>query len=146
MEHVIFHMYYMIHYLLTTNRLLMKKNLVELVELAEVERLKAAKYDTWEWNFGASPRYGVENRRKWDGGILEARLQVEHGCITHAAFYGDFLALCSMDAVTAALVGTPYRREDVEAVLRPFPLEQYFGTITLTEVLDTMFAPSEGEK
>ena len=115
-------------------------------ELAEVERLKAAKYDTWEWNFGASPRYGVENRRKWDGGILEARLQVEHGCITHAVFYGDFLALCSMDPVTEALVGTPYRREDVEAVLRPFPLEQYFGTITLTEVLDTMFAPSEGEK
>lgn len=36
-------------------------------------------------------------------------------------------------------MGTPFRREDVGAVLDRFPLRDYFGTITRDQVLDTIF-------
>ena len=115
-------------------------------ELAEVRRLKETKYDTWEWNFGASPRYGLENRRKWDGGILEVRLAVEQGHIAHVVFYGDFLALCPLDGLRQALCGVPFRREDVAAVLDRFPLERCFGGIAREEILDTIFDLRKIEK
>lgn len=108
-------------------------------ELARVEELKRTKYDTWEWNFGKSPRYNMTNKRKWDGGILEPRLEVEKGLITNAVFYGDFLAVCPMDELTDALRGCAFRREDVAAVLDRFPLREYFGSITRDEILDTLF-------
>lgn len=108
-------------------------------ELAEVETLRRDKYATWEWTYGRSPKYSMTNRHRWDGGTLEAHLQVDKGTITGVVFYGDFLSLQPLDPVTEALLGCPFRREDVSAVLERFPLEQYFGTITRDEILDTLF-------
>jgi len=108
-------------------------------ELAAVDELRRTKYDTWEWNFGRSPRYNMTNRRKWPGGILEPRIEVQSGCIQDAVFYGDFLSLCPLDELTDALRGCPFRREDVGAVLDRLPLENFFGAITRDEVLDTIF-------
>ena len=108
-------------------------------ELAEVDRLKREKYDTWEWNFGRSPKYNLRNKRRWDGGTLEPCVEVDQGIIRQIVFYGDFLAVSPMDEVTGALMGTPFRREDVGAVLDRFPLRDYFGTITRDQVLDTIF-------
>lgn len=108
-------------------------------ELAAVDELRRDKYDTWEWTFGRSPRYSMTNRRRWDGGSLEPHLEVEKGLITGIVFYGDFLSLRSLEPVTEALVGCPFRREAVAAVLDRFPLEQYFGGISSEEILDTLF-------
>lgn len=108
-------------------------------ELAQVQALRETKYDTWEWNFGRSPRYNVSNKRKWEGGILESRMAVEKGCITQGVFYGDFLARAPLDQLTAALENCPFRREDVGALLDGFPLRELFGTITREEILETIF-------
>ncbi|SFP03457.1 lipoate-protein ligase A [Oscillibacter sp. PC13] len=109
-------------------------------ELEQVRQLKTEKYDTWEWNFGRSPQFTVTNKRKWDGGILEIGVQVAAGRISEIRFYGDFLSLSPLDTLVQALQGCPFRREDVAAVLDRAPLQTYFGSITETEVLDTMFA------
>lgn len=108
-------------------------------ELAGVEELKRAKYDTWEWNFGRSPKYDRVNKAWFDGGGLEVRMAVEKGRITGTAFYGDFLALSPLDGLTDALTGCPFRREAVEEVLDQFPLPELFGGIRKEEILDTMF-------
>lgn len=108
-------------------------------ELEAVRALKETKYDTWEWNFGRSPKFDMANKRRFSGGTLEVGLRVEKGAITEAAFYGDFLSLTSLEPLTAALVGCPFREAEVSAVLDRFPLGELFGTITRAEVLETMF-------
>ena len=108
-------------------------------ELAAVRELERTKYDTWEWNFGRSPRFNVTNKRKWDGGILEPRMEVENGLIQNAVFYGDFLSVTPLEDLTAALRGCPFRREDVARVLERFNLRNCFGGITEEEILDTIF-------
>lgn len=113
-------------------------------ELEAAEELRREKYASWEWTFGRSPRYSMVNRRRWDGGTLEPRLQVEKGRIAAIVFYGDFLGLQSLEPVTEALTGCPFRQEDVAAVLDRFPLPQYFGAITREEILETLFHPAAG--
>ena len=108
-------------------------------ELAEVETLKAAKYDTWEWNFGRSPKYDLVNKNRFEGGGLEVRIAVEKGCIVDIVFYGDFLAISPLGELTAALKGRLFRRKDVTEVLDRFPIGELFGGITRDEVLDTIF-------
>ena len=67
--------------------------------------------------------YPWENReedayvRPKAGGPLEPGVEVDQGIIRQIVFYGDFLAVSPMDEVTGALMGTPFRREDVGAVL-----------------------------
>ena len=108
-------------------------------ELARAEELRRTMYSAWEWNFGRSPKYNLRNKRRWDGGTLEPCVEVDQGIIRQIVFYGDFLAISPLDEVTDALVGTPFRREDVATVLDRFPLSEYFGSITQDEVLDTLF-------
>ena len=108
-------------------------------ELAEVKALKAGKYDTWEWNFGRSPKYNMTNKRYWTGGSLEVRADVAQGVITDMIFYGDFLAVRGMEEVTEALRGCPFRAEDFGAVLDRFDLSKFFGAISKEEILETVF-------
>lgn len=111
-------------------------------ELAEVETLRRSKYATWAWTYGRSPAYDLQNRRRWPGGSLEVRLQVKEGTLEGIAFYGDFLSCRSLDPLTEALRGCPFRREEFGAVLDRFRLEEFFGTICREEVLDTVFYAS----
>lgn len=108
-------------------------------ELAEVEKLRRDKYETWAWTYGRSPAYDLVNRRRWPGGSLEVCLQVEEGRIRTAAFHGDFLSRRSLEPLAEALRGCPLRREDVGERLDGFRLEDYFGSLGREEVLDTVF-------
>ena len=108
-------------------------------ELGEVEKRKAEKYDTWEWNYGRSPKFDMTGKRYWVGGCLEVGVSVAHGVITDVRFHGDFLAVCSMEPLVEALRGVPFRREDVRRVLDSQPMSELFGGITEEQVLDTMF-------
>lgn len=108
-------------------------------EMQAIQRLKEEKYDTWEWNFGRSPRYTMCNKNRFDGGILEVRVSVEKGMVSEITFYGDFLSLRDLSPICEALQGVPFRREELAAVLEQYPLHEYFGSITLEEILHTVF-------
>ena len=108
-------------------------------ELTAVQKLKTEKYDTWDWNFGRSPRYTMTNRARWDAGGLEVFFCVEKGYISEAVFMGDFLSRQSLEKLLSALQGVPFSREAVELVLERFPLENLFGGIRKEEILQTIF-------
>lgn len=107
--------------------------------LSEIWMLKKEKYDTWEWNFGRSPKYALCNKRYFKGGGLEVRIDVEKGNVADIVFYGDFLAVQSMETVTALLKGCPFRENDFREVLKKVDLKSIFGTITMEEILETVF-------
>ena len=108
-------------------------------ELAQVQRLKEEKYDTWEWTYGRSPRYNYTGKRRWPGGNLEVYAEIHEGKAEQIRFYGDFMAAASMDAVTAALTGCQFRPEAFGKVLDGFDLPVYFGGVTKDEILQTIF-------
>lgn len=112
-------------------------------ELEAVEELKRTKYDSWDWNFGRSPKFNMRNMRFYKGGCLDTRVSVAQGRIQEIAFYGDFLSTCPLDTLTNALQDCPFSPEAVGAVLDQYRLSDFFGGIEKSEVLDTLFHPSE---
>ena len=61
-------------------------------DLAAVEKLRAERYATWEWNYGRSPACTMLRRRRVDGcGLIEAYITVEHGLISVVVLQGGFL-------------------------------------------------------
>ena len=109
-------------------------------ELAEIEKLKAEKYDTWDWNFGRSPKFQRNCKKRFAGGMLELHLDVADGCIGDIRILGDFLALTPVEPLADALKGCPYREEAVAEVLDKFCLQDILGGIEKTEFLETLFA------
>ena len=112
-------------------------------EKAAVQKLRDEKYATWEWNFGRSPAYSMTNRRRFEAGSVEVRLDAEHDRIRDIVFYGDFLAIDDLTPLTEALKGTPLRRDDIAAVLDRFDLKPLFGGITRDELLSVIFTAGD---
>lgn len=109
-------------------------------ELAEVEKLKEEKYDTWDWNFGHSPKFQRIAKKRFNGGVLEIHLTVHEGCIQDVRILGDFLALVPIAPLENALKGCAYRDTSVSTVLDQFDLQEVLGTIEKKEFLETIFA------
>jgi len=103
-----------------------------------VEALRAAKYTTWQWNYGSSPKFDSKIRRRLSGGLLEIHLTVKHGRIESLAIYGDFLALQPIDPLILLLTDVAYREDQIYCALSDFPLADYLGSITLEEFVDTL--------
>ncbi|MBE6934835.1 MAG: lipoate--protein ligase [Ruminococcaceae bacterium] len=107
-------------------------------ELSRVEALKTEKYDTWEWNFGRSPKYEICFKRRHGGGLLELHLSVSAGNITALKVMGDFLALTELAPLEEALAGCPYREDAIRSALAPLPFSQLLGSITQDEFITTL--------
>lgn len=85
-------------------------------QLAEVRRLRDAKYATWEWNYGASPAYDMRREQRFDAGTVTVHLQAEAGRIKAVKIYGDFFGSGELSELEAALVGLPLD-DDLEEAL-----------------------------
>ncbi len=107
-------------------------------ELAQVEALKRAKYDTWQWNFGKSPKYQLCSKKRFPGGLLELHLSVDSGKITAMEILGDFLSLVSPEPLAQALISCPYQKDAISSVLDRFDLSQLLGSITRAQFLETI--------
>ncbi len=118
----------------------MMRGVLNQDELNAIDQLVVQKYGTWTWNFGSSPKYDYKNRRYWDGGILDVTAAVHKGTVANVTFAGDFLAMKPLDEVCAALIGCQFRRDVFSEILDRYQLNEYFGSITKPEILDTFFS------
>ena len=104
-------------------------------QIAEIERLAADKYATWDWNIGSSPDYSYKNVRRFPGGGVEVRLDVRNGVIASCRIFGDFLALTSVEDLENAVAGCRQERAVLANALGRFEISRYFS-FTLDELLD----------
>ncbi len=107
-------------------------------ERTKVMQLKKEKYDTWQWNFGRSPRFATYRKRRFPGGSLEVHLTVVKGKLTEFKILGDFLAVTELSPLENALLGCEYSENALKEVLSSFDLTSYLGSITQTELIKTI--------
>ena len=108
-------------------------------EKRAIAELKQSKYDSWDWNYGHSPRFDRNVKTVTPGGILKTGITVARGGVISAvSFRGDFLSRRDVGEIEEALTGCRYEREEMRKVLEAFPLPEYFGSISLDEVLESL--------
>jgi lipoate-protein ligase A len=103
-----------------------------------IERLRDAKYATWEWNFGHSPRYNFNKRVRTGGGTVEAALEVDAGVIRSARFYGDFFTRRDPAEIAAALAGAPHRENALRERLAAVPVAETFVNVSADDLLSVL--------
>lgn len=107
-------------------------------DLDTIKRLRDKKYSTWEWNFGQSPKFNIENLQRFDGGELGVNLDVKKGIIKNIKFYGDFMSMRDIKDIEESLKGVYYREEDIKDVLGRYDLREYFGQIRLDDIIKVL--------
>lgn len=108
-------------------------------EVSEIQKLADQKYATWDWNFGASPKYNLSRALRTPAGTLEAYLDVQQGKIESIRIFGDFFSSRPVSELEAALKGTPHEESALRSKLAELPLSEYFGAVTNEEILSLLF-------
>ena len=102
-----------------------------------VEELIQNKYNTWDWNFGFSPKYNFSNAAKIPAGYIEVHLEVlRGGVIEKAKVFGDFFASAAIEEFEAQLIGLNHNEEDILKLLNSIDLTDYFGKVTIAEIME----------
>lgn len=101
--------------------------------------IKKSRYLTWEWNYGLSPDFNLQKSKRFEGGLLDVRLEVESGTIEKIRFYGDFLSRRNISQLADKLVGSRFEEGELRALLADYELYDYLGAISLDEVIECLF-------
>lgn len=117
---------------------------IEIYELSDEDRKNIQKmvderYGTWEWNYGKSPKFNFKGYNRFEGGCVEARLQVENGFIDNLKIYGDFFGKKDIKDLEDKLKGIKYEIDAVNLALEDVDTDEYLGRITKNEFLKCLF-------
>ncbi|MGH4122608.1 MAG: lipoate--protein ligase [Clostridium sp.] len=111
-------------------------------EIAEVENMVKTKYETWQWNFGQSPKYNFYNEKKFSCGAIELSIDVEKGVMKHVRIFGDFFGEENIGDIEKALTDKKHNTQEIDSVFDKINMKKYFGNVTKEELLSLFFVES----
>lgn len=104
-------------------------------DIEQIMDLRNKKYSTWEWNVGSSPEFDLIRSARFNGGEVQVHMNVKDGIISDIKFYGDFMSIRDVSEVEEKLRGQRFKQEDIKDVLSKIDVKEYFGFISLEEIL-----------
>ena len=108
-------------------------------DMDAVEKIKRERYDTWQWNYGASPAGTLLRRRRVEGcGTVEARIAADHGVITDIVFSGDFFSAIEPETLAPKFIGKRLVREDLAQALEGVRADMFFSGLSNEDLLDIL--------
>lgn len=106
-------------------------------DLAAVDALRLTRYDTWEWNYGASPQYSIRKERRLEQcGKIEVYMEVTDGVITAFQTFGDYFGSGDPADVARALTSRRPERSELLSALDGLDVGYYFHNLTAEELVE----------
>lgn len=106
----------------------------------KINQISKERYQNWDWNYGESPEFNVQQTKRFPIGIIDVRLKVgEKGIIQNCKIYGDFFGIGDVKEIERKLVGLRYQRKALEQALEEIDLQYYFGKIDRGEFLQLLY-------
>ena len=104
-----------------------------------IGELSRERYQSWEWNYGKSPKSNFRQSRRFDVGTVEVQLEIERGRIREARIFGDFFGVKDVSDLENLLRGQPYDKESLASLLSGVNLQEYFGSLDRDSFLSLFF-------
>ncbi|MBN9645379.1 lipoate--protein ligase [Terrisporobacter glycolicus] len=105
-------------------------------DIDEINKLVEDKYNTWQWNFGHSPKYALNNEIKYPGGNIEFSLNVEKGLIKEIKFFGDFFGKKDVSYIEDLLKNTNHNEASIRSILNNIDINDYFLNCDIDILVD----------
>jgi len=108
-------------------------------DLAAIAAIRDRRYNTWQWNYGASPACSVTKKQRFEGcGTVEAYLDMDKGCIREISFRGDFFAAEDPAALEGILTGCPLEEAALLQRLENCDISRYFMGLTIENLVQLL--------
>ncbi len=108
-------------------------------DLIEIAKLRKSKFSTWEWNFGYSPKYQLNNNLKFEAGNIHIRLNVVKGIIGEVKIQGDFISEKGIHVLEDMLVGSFHNPESLRLRLSGILIADYITGLDSKALISALF-------
>ncbi len=105
----------------------------------KIHTISKERYQTWEWNYGKSPRFNIQKTHRFPSGGIDIRLEVNKGIIEEAKIFGDFFGVGDVEEIEKLLVGVRYDRSEIAKAIEEVDIPHYFGGITKEDFLQLIY-------
>ena len=105
----------------------------------EINKLMTNKYLTWEWNYGESPNFNLQKAKRYKGGKIDIRLDVNEGIINECKIYGDFFGKENINNLEKLLINQRFEEDYIKSILDTNSLNNYFFNISVNDFIDCLF-------
>lgn len=105
-------------------------------DINEINKLVDEKYSTWNWNFGHSPKYSLNNEVKYPGGNIEFSLNVDKGIINEIKFFGDFFGKKDVSNIENLLKNVKHNESSIKSTLNNIDINDYFLNCNIDILVD----------
>lgn len=129
----------LLKFILDTDNVSEKEYVLSDSDLANIQKLADEKYSTWEWVYGESPKFELQQSKRYKGGNLDIRLNVKNGMITDFKIFGDFFGKKDVKEIEALIMNNKFEERHIRDILKDVDFNDYFLNITLDEFLECMF-------
>ncbi|WP_077623109.1 lipoate--protein ligase [Sediminibacillus massiliensis] len=106
---------------------------------ANIHKLSEERYQQWDWNYGKSPAFNIQQSHKFAAGAVDVRLDVKKGIIENAKIYGDFFGVGDVTDIEERLKGTRYERRSIDEAISDLDINHYLGKITKEEFVNLIY-------
>ncbi|MBT2599125.1 MULTISPECIES: lipoate--protein ligase [Oceanobacillus] len=105
----------------------------------KIHEISESRYQKWEWNYGKSPSFNYQESQKFQGGLVDVRLDVKKGIIENCKIYGDFFGIGLINELEDQLIGIRHNRQAIEEALHDVDVSYYLGRITKEEFISLLY-------
>ncbi|MFE4895447.1 lipoate--protein ligase [Peribacillus butanolivorans] len=105
----------------------------------KIHKISEERYQNWEWNYGKSPKFNLQNSHRFPVGSVDIRLEVNRGIIENCKIYGDFFGVGEVIDIEQKLTGTRFEKESISSVLDEIDVRHYFGNVTKDEIVALIY-------
>jgi lipoate-protein ligase A len=104
-----------------------------------IHQISKERYQSWDWNYGKSPKFNLQHSHRFPVGQIDVRLEVKKGKIDACTIYGDFFGVGDVQEVQEKLTGVRYEKASIEQALEDIDIPHYFGNITKEEFVELIY-------
>ncbi len=105
----------------------------------KIHELSKERYQTWEWNYGKSPKFNVQHSHRFPVGLIEFRLEVNKGIIQQCKIFGDFFGAGDVADIEERLKGVQYERAAISDAFQDLDVSHYFGKVTAEDIIHLIY-------
>ena len=105
----------------------------------KIHELSKERYQSWDWNYGKSPKFNLQRSHRFPVGTIDIRLEVSKGMIENCKIYGDFFGVGDVSEIEAKLTGIRYEKGEIEKALANIDTTYYFGNVSKQELINLIY-------
>lgn len=105
----------------------------------QIEEISKNKYQTWDWNYGKSPKSNISNSHRFPVGTIDVRLNVNRGIIEDVKIFGDFFGWGDVADIENKLKGVRYEKASIVEALKDVDIQHYFGNIEKEDFINLVY-------